>query len=358
MSDLNAERGIVDACAHPSLAAGDDLKRYMSGVWQQRFFPAPERYLYPHPESDFAAGTRPEDGTPGSDRGLFEEQLFGDAGVDTVVLLPLTRGVSPDIDLGSEICAATNRWLAELWLEEPSEHGAFLGSIRVNPHDPEGAVNEIRRWAEHPGFVQVAVPMEAHAPYGKRHYLPIWEAAVEAALPVAVHTDWGAGVDLPPSPVGYFRHHIEYSSFVSFNFFYHLSSLIAEGVFDRLTDLKFVFADGGADSVMAFMWRLNDHWRAVRHEQPWVKKLPTEYLRDHARFCMSRLELPETEAGLAAWVDVNDGANLWLYASNYPHWSYATPQQMNDPPLPAEVIDPIFRGNAAALYGVASSVVA
>jgi predicted TIM-barrel fold metal-dependent hydrolase len=347
--------GIVDACAHPIVQKGNDLKNHMGEVWRQRFFPAPERYLYPHPVSDFAPGTRPEEGAPGSDRALFESQLFAE-GIETAILLPLTRGLSPDIDLGSEICAATNRWLAEVWLEETSPNGRFLGSIRVNPHDPEGAVKEIHRWSDHPGFVQIAVPMESHAPYGKRHYLPIWEAAVETGLPVAVHTDDGAGVEFPPSPVGYFRHHIEYSSFVSFNFFYHLSSLIAEGVFDRLPTLKFVFADGGADSVMAFMWRLNDHWRAVRHEQPWVKHLPTEYLRDHARFCLSRMELPEDEEALARWIDVNDGANLWLYASNYPHWSYATPQQLNEPPFPAEAFERVFRLNAADLYGLTTSV--
>jgi predicted TIM-barrel fold metal-dependent hydrolase len=350
------DRSVIDACVHPIVRRGEDIKAYMSDVWSKRFFPAPERYLYPHPVSDFAPGTRPEEGAPGSDRTLLEEQLFGDAGIAAAVLLPLTRGLSPDVDLGSEICRATNRWLAEEWLDPPTDRGRLLGSIRVNPHDPEAAVREIERWSEHPSFVQIAVPMEAHAPYGKRHYLPIWEAAVEAGLPVAVHTDDGAGVEFPPSPVGYFRHHIEYSSFVSFNFFYHLSSLIAEGVFDRLTDLKFVFADGGADSVMPFMWRLNDHWRAVRDEQPWVKSLPTDYLRNHARFCLSRLELPEDEEGLARWVDVNDGTNLWLYASNYPHWSYATPDAMNDPAFSEDAFERIFVQNAGELYGITSSV--
>jgi hypothetical protein len=66
--------------------------------------------------------------------------------------------------------------------------------------------------------------------------------------------------------------------------------------------------------------------------------------------------LPNDEEGLARWVDVNDGTNLWLYASNYPHWSYATPEAMNDPAFPADAFERIFVRNAGELYGVTSSV--
>ncbi len=38
-------------------------------------------------------------------------------------------------------------------------------------------------------------------------YLPVWEAAAAARMPVAVHLDGGAGADFPPSPVGYVRQH-------------------------------------------------------------------------------------------------------------------------------------------------------
>ena len=44
---------------------------------------------------------------------------------------------------------------------------------------------------------------------------------------------------------------------MSLNYIYHLLNTIAEGVFERLPDLKFVWADGAADMVTPFIWRMD-----------------------------------------------------------------------------------------------------
>src|SRR5262245_32659618 len=144
---------VIDAAVHPALRERDELREYLSMPWRDRYFPPPERYYYPPPADellpDSAAARDPE---------LLVRRLLGEAGADLVILLPLTRGLLPDADLGAAICAATNDWLAEAWL--PSDP-RLLGSIRVDPGEPERAVAEIERWAGHSQMVQVAVPMQA-----------------------------------------------------------------------------------------------------------------------------------------------------------------------------------------------------
>ena len=78
-----------------------------------------------------------------------------------------------------------------------------------------------------------------------------------------------------------------YAAFMPLNSFVHLATLIIEGTFGRLTDLRFVFADGGYDILTPLMWRLDTFWMSMRDQTPWVDRYPSEYLRDHVRFCSS-----------------------------------------------------------------------
>jgi uncharacterized protein len=108
---------LVDAAAHPVGATGDEIRRYMKEPWRSAYFPGPERYHYASPFGEYDDATVPSaGGLPGSDPGLLVDQLGVDAAA-RVVLVPLTRGLLPNTDLGSAVCAATNDWLAEQSLD-------------------------------------------------------------------------------------------------------------------------------------------------------------------------------------------------------------------------------------------------
>lgn len=342
---------VVDCAVHPLVRHSDELREYMPEPWRSRPFPPPERYFYPALDGEYWKEACGPMGLPGSDPDLLARQLFSEAGVDCAVLLPLTRGLLPNTDLATAICAATNDWLADTWLSKYNAHGRFRGTIRVNPGDPEAAVREIERWAGHRYMVQVAVPMEAHHPYGQRMYLRIWEAAARHGLPVAVHADGGCGVDFWPTQVGYPRHHIEYSSLYPLTYGFHLGSLIVEGVFERLPGLKFVFADGGHDFLAPLIWRFDKNWRPTRYENPWISKMPSAYLREHVRFCSRRLEGPKDSAALAEWLEICDAAELLLFASRYPHWDFHDPRQAFAD-IPEALRVRILAKNARELYGL------
>lgn len=314
---------VIDAAAHPMMRRDDDIRAHLVEPFFSRRFPNPDRYYYPAPESDYAQFAWPEGAPPASDPKLVAEHLFGDFGIDQAILLPLTRGIMPDLDLGTVICRATNDWLAETWLG--AGDGRFKGTIRLNPGDPVEAVKEIARWRGSPHIVQVAVPLEAHKPYGHRDFFPIWTAAIEAGFAVAIHADGGTGVELFPSPVGYFHHYVEYTSFLPYNGFYHLASFIAEGVFERLPDLRVVFADGMGDIAGPLLWRMDETWRATRDRTPWVRRSPLDYIRSNVRYVAHGTEGPTDEAVRADYWRVSDVADVQLYGSNYPSWDLLRP---------------------------------
>jgi uncharacterized protein len=175
--------------------------------------------------------------------------LFEERGVDFAILHAMTRARLPDRHLTSAMLAAHNDMLARRWLEDARFGDRFRGTIRVNPDDIEGALKEIERWRDHPRMVQIGVPLQSADLYGKPQFWPLWEAAVNAGLPVAVHTETGTGVDPAPTPSGPPRTYPQYVGFMALNYLYHLMNMIAESVFERLPQLKVVWADGGGDML-------------------------------------------------------------------------------------------------------------
>ncbi|MFI5386546.1 MAG: amidohydrolase family protein [Fimbriimonadales bacterium] len=338
----------IDCAIHPLVRHSDDLRHYMSEPWRSRALPpAVDRSIYRPTFSLYRPDSvRMPDELPGSDPSHLRKAI---PGVDQFVLLPLTRGLLAETRHEVAIAAATNNWLADVWLGSDNGDGRFKGSIRVTPRSPRDAVREIERWAGHPHFVQVAVSVEAHAPYGREEYFPIWEAAARNGFPVAMHIDGGGtGVELPPTSVGYPTHFAEVAVGSPHDAVLHLTSLICDGVFERLESLVFVLADGAFDAVGALFWRLDMDWRAGRSEAPWVQRQPSHYLKDHVRFVLSRWDGPD--AG-----HLNEALELWnarellLYGSNYPSWD-CLPLMEARSLLPERALEPIMGTNAADLY--------
>ena len=110
-------------------------------------------------------------------------------------------------------------------------------------------------------MVQIGVPLQSREVYGKPQFWPLWEAAADAGLPVAAHIEVGSGIAYPPTPNGNTRTYEQYVSFMALNYVYHQMNLIAEGVFERFPDLKFVWGDGAADFITPFIWRMDTFGR-------------------------------------------------------------------------------------------------
>ncbi|HEX4215604.1 MAG TPA: amidohydrolase family protein, partial [Candidatus Dormibacteraeota bacterium] len=92
--------------------------------------------------------------------------------------------MSPEAEFAAAAVSAANDAMVEEWLEAD---GRFRASVLVSPTDPVRAAAEVRRVGSHPGFVQVMLPSGSPMGFGHRWYDPIYEAAAECGLPMAVH---------------------------------------------------------------------------------------------------------------------------------------------------------------------------
>lgn len=340
---------IIDANVQPHFRYNSEIRRYLPAAHKLRAIPDVEQQWYQAPGGDYRQDLYGEH-YPGSDPETVVRHLV-DGGVDVAILNPLTRGNIADYLLNSCICAAVNDWLIERWLE-PDTTGRLRGTIRVNPEDVKGAVAEIERLARHPQMVQVGVPLQSREPYGKPMFEPIWEAAAAHGLPVAVHINGGNGVDYAPTFAGHAHTYPGYAALMPLNAFVHLATLIIEGTFGRHAGLRFVFADGGYDILTPLMWRLDTFWMSMRDQTPWVDRYPSQYLRDHVRFCTSALDGPTDTTLTERWMDYTDKSTLLMYGSNYPHWSTTAVESavagLNDVQR-----EKVLWRNAAELYAIA-----
>jgi predicted TIM-barrel fold metal-dependent hydrolase len=343
---------VVDVAVHPYFARPADIKKFIPAAYRSRAIPGIEKEWYWAPGGEFAPGLQEGDTHPGSDPAVVAEHVFGELGAQWAILNPLTRGRIADRHVGSAVCTAYNQWLAEVWLDHPDARGRWFGSIHVEPADPKEAIREIERWAPDRRFRQVSVPMQVNDPFGKPQYHEIWAAAAEHRLPVAAYIDTGAAsTELPPTGTGYPLTYVQYASLVPLTYFFHLASLITEGVFEEFPNLVFVFSDGGADMLTPLMWRLDTFYRALREHTPWAPEPPSTYLRDHVRIVPSRLEAPERPEMAPEWFEMTGKSDLLMFGSHYPRWMVATPEEIAEG-MTEEQARKVLGGNAAALYGL------
>ena len=353
-ADTGAARtGIVDCDVHPQPRSVDEIRQYMPMPWRDLYKGGGRGFFSNPAHGNRLDAVPPGGGTPGSDPDLMREQLIDQYGVAYAMLLPRSFcNLHPDPDFGTAIAAAFNDWLADTWLSKYNHDGVFKGAIVVAHQDPQAAAREIERWAGHPHMVQVMMDSGARAPYGQRMYYPIYAACEKYGLPLAIHpgTD-GMGINIQPSP-GYPTHYIEWHTCLALAFQAHLVSFLTEGVFERFPGFKVALVEGGVSWLAPLTWRLDQEWKALRSEVPWVKKPPSQYLRDHVRLSSQPLERPDDDAHLLKMLEMMDAEHVLMFASDYPHWDFDSPTHAF-PTLPEHLHRRIFYDNAREFYGLA-----
>jgi predicted TIM-barrel fold metal-dependent hydrolase len=128
-------------------------------------------------------------------------------------------------------------------------------------------------------------------------------------------------------------------------------SLITEGIFDAHPDVKVAVLEAGITWIGPFLWRFDKEWRNLRRLVPWVRRAPSEYLREHLRFTIQPLDAPASDAHFGQAIDQIGSDDVLMYASDYPHQHAVEPQRLLDVVSP-EHVERILSRNACALYGL------
>jgi predicted TIM-barrel fold metal-dependent hydrolase len=241
-----------------------------------------------------------------------------------------------------------NDWTISEWLERDPR---LRGSIIVATQEPDVAATEIARCAPNRRMRQVVLGGNGIGrAFGHAVFHPIYAAAAEAGLPVAIHSGSSGGMNPPAVAGGGIARFMELHALAAQAATTHLVSLIANGVFERFRDLRVVLLGAGVAWLPALLWRMDTDFKGVRREVPWVRQLPSRYVREHLFFDTHPLEALEPTAGLTAILRSLHSPQGLLFGSGYPCWD------MNDVGalelmMPAEWQPRIQHENAAELYG-------
>jgi predicted TIM-barrel fold metal-dependent hydrolase len=86
-------------------------------------------------------------------------------------------------------------------------------------------------------------------------------------------------------------------------------------------------AEFGFTWVLPFMWRMDDTWKMARPETPWVKKAPSEYVRERIKFTTQPIDEPANPKHLLTLIDML-GPEVLMFSTDYPHFDTDDPDQV------------------------------
>ncbi len=315
--------GAIDCDIHPSVPGLEVLLPYLTDHWRdyvaQTGLHELESVSYPLGAPITARQDwRPRRGKPASTLDQLRSDLL-DRWNPKVAICNCLYGVQLlfSEDMAAGIARAINGWIAAEWLDREPR---LRASIVVPMQNPELAVEEIEHWAADRRFVQVLLLVMGDLPLGRRYYWPIYAAAARHGLPVGIHA--GSSYRHPVTPVGWPSFYTEDYVNQAQAFQTQLTSLIAEGVFNKFPDLRVVLIESGVTWLPAHLWRLSKFWRGLRMEVPWVDRPPDEIVRDQVRLTLQPVDGPPQREQFERLMDHMGSDRLLLFSTDYPHWQF------------------------------------
>jgi predicted TIM-barrel fold metal-dependent hydrolase len=346
---------IVDTDIH-SATDPKEIEARLPQPWRQRYADGnrgPGSLGYWNPNGVMRSDTRLPDGRRiEADPQLLARHFLDVYGIDYGILNPASAlhiGLSPDPDYAAAVVSAANDAVAETWLPVDARYRA---SLVVAPNDPHQAADEIHRLAGHPGFVQVLMCSGARMAYGERFFHPIYQAAAEHNLPLAIHPgSEGVGISGEPTAAGYPTSYLGWHTGLVGSYLAHLVSLVSEGVFIKFPNLKFVLIEGGVSWIPPIMWRFDKNWKALRMATPWLERPPSEIIAEHILLTTQPIEEPDNLKHLHQMLDMFPADKMLMFSTDFPHWDGDTPD------FAARLIPPHLRARvmsqtAIELYGL------
>jgi predicted TIM-barrel fold metal-dependent hydrolase len=277
---------IVDCDRHVAFDDFRDLFPHMSLSWQKRF----DRREFLGSIVDTSRHVWADDRYSHPDPAPRESEQ------DEVALLLPHQGLT----VNGWADPVTSAAFLEAMNSYGEEHWSAPGSRRtvvVSPYDPQWSANEVRRCAS-AGAAAVAIPL-AGPQLGSSYYDPIYDACQETGLPVVVHFSGLEGYYRGAQPLAggvhwsAFSRHVLLPQLAESN----LASMTFEGSFEKFPELRMLVSGFGFTWLPPLLWRLDREWATFRHDIPWVKRRPSEYLKEQAWFA----SWPLAEAGPDVW---------------------------------------------------------
>jgi predicted TIM-barrel fold metal-dependent hydrolase len=127
-------------------------------------------------------------------------------------------------------------------------------------------------------------------------------------------------------------------------------SLICEGVFDEFPRLQVALVEACLTWSGPLQWAMDAAYEVAGNDAPRLRKLPSEYFREHFWLSTQPVEEPDNPRHLTQSIEFARMTDRVMFSSDYPHWDFDSPAKALPAAMPAEMRRKIMGENAARLY--------
>jgi uncharacterized protein len=140
----------------------------------------------------------------------------------------------------------------------------------------------------------------------------------------------------------------------TFSMMANLVHMITTGVPVRYPNLRVAVTEAGISWVPFLMHKMDKEYVERRREVPFLEDKPSKYLKK-MYFATQPVEEPENLGDLVTMMNLYDGEDNTIFASDWPHHDFDHPAKVHQVPFTNEVRRKIFGENALRLFNIDAS---
>jgi predicted TIM-barrel fold metal-dependent hydrolase len=277
----------------------------------------------------------PGDGAPRGLGGKFSDgpgntteswlKMMQEGDLESAILYPtggLFAGFLKDPDYTVAFSRAYNNWLAKDLLQ-PAQ--GLLGVALLPVRDPEEAAQELRRAKQDLELVGAMLAADGGHLLGQRQYDPLYKAAAEVDMPLAIHASGSWAADAHTTAHQFPKFIQAHTISHPFGILRQFTSMMFEGVFERFPTVRFAFLECGGSWVPWWLDRMDEEYEhRGTEEAPDLKHKPSTFVHEGGNLFFG---CEAEERLLGPTLDVIGNTTV-MYASDWPHWDGDYPSSL------------------------------
>jgi predicted TIM-barrel fold metal-dependent hydrolase len=270
-------------------------------------------------------------------------------GIDYMVLFPtpmLFLGLHPQPEMEVGLARAYTRWMIDRIMTTEDR----LKTLVYLPFNtPSECIRMVEEFGDKPGVIGFSVTSVRHKAVHHNDYMRLYAMLEERGKPLAFHAGYNWH-DQSLSTVNRFLG-MHALGFVWCNMI-HLTNWILNGIPERFPKLKSLWVESGLAWLPFLMQRLDDQYMMRPSEAPLLRRLPSDYIKQHCWYTTQPMETLNKKA-LELTFEMIGAETQLLYSSDWPHFDFDLPSSIVDLPFIGEEAKRNILGlNAAKLFGL------
>ena len=270
-------------------------------------------------------------------------------GISTSVLFPSSAfrvSQTMEREYAISYCRAYNNFISDICKKNPRLKAVGLVPFQNMIYDASAVVAEVNRAITELGLAGITVSCQGLKEHlGSVIYWPIYEELQRLGVPLCVHNRHAPpGEDIYDSLL--FKHAVGRPIMTAIQF----AGLMYGGVPAKFPKLKISFLECGCGWLPYWVERLDEEYEMRAPEAPLLKAKPSEYLKKGNWFCSTEPDEHELPHVIESF-----GADMILFASDYPHWDGLFPNAVSNITKRKDISEnakqKILADNAKKLYG-------